>query len=53
MLIYVLIYLAFNLLTMAGNEDRTGPVPQDENAAENLKNEANEFFKREFSKSII
>ncbi|XP_045453104.1 serine/threonine-protein phosphatase 5 [Melitaea cinxia] len=32
---------------MAGNEDRTGPVPQDENAAENLKNEANEFFKRQ------
>ncbi|CAH2094766.1 unnamed protein product [Euphydryas editha] len=32
---------------MAGNEDRTGPVSQDPDAAEKLKNEANEFFKRQ------
>ncbi|XP_026494359.1 serine/threonine-protein phosphatase 5 [Vanessa tameamea] len=32
---------------MAGNEELTGPVPQDLEAAEKLKNEANEYFKRQ------
>ncbi|XP_050354478.1 serine/threonine-protein phosphatase 5 [Nymphalis io] len=32
---------------MAGSEELTGPVPQDLEAAEKLKNEANEYFKRQ------
>lgn len=34
---------------MSGNEDLTGPVSQEDiEAAEKLKNEANEYFKSKF-----